>query len=56
MPRFAEIFINEADGKPLDEILQRVEDAVRPGVTQSKARVALVPLRRHRNDGPTAIT
>jgi hypothetical protein len=29
MPRFAGIFINDADGKPLDEILQRVEDAMR---------------------------
>jgi hypothetical protein len=29
MPRYPEVFVNVADGKPLDEILERADNAMR---------------------------
>jgi hypothetical protein len=39
MPRYPEVFINVADGKPLDVILERADDAMRKaGVSRDRRR------------------
>lgn len=37
MPRYPKVFVNVADGKPLDVILERVDDAMRKaGVSRAR--------------------
>jgi hypothetical protein len=39
MPRYPEVFVNVADGKPLDEILERADNAMRKaGVSTAQRR------------------
>jgi hypothetical protein len=39
MPRYPEVFVNVADGKPLDVILERANDAMRKaGVSRERRR------------------
>jgi hypothetical protein len=39
MPRYPEVFVNVADGKPLDVILERADDAMRKaGLSRERRR------------------
>ena len=39
MPRYPEVFVNVADGKPLEEILERADKAMRKaGVSTARRR------------------
>jgi hypothetical protein len=39
MPRYPEVFVNVADGKPLDVLLERADDAMRKaGVSVDRRR------------------
>jgi hypothetical protein len=38
MPRYPEVFVNVADGKPLEVILERVDDAMRKAGVRTAER------------------